>query len=71
MAAATRRLQKRYGDFDHFNRKNPFEELLFILCSVQTDEAKYRETFAALRRKFPRFADLGAAKTKEIANPPK
>ena len=62
-------LQKRYGDFAHYNRKNPFEELLFILCSVQTDEVKYRETFAALRRAFPRFADLGAAKANDIAKP--
>jgi endonuclease-3 len=36
---------------------------------VQTDEIKYRETFAALRRTFPRFADLGFASAKEIAKP--
>ena len=64
-----RRLKKRYGDFAHFNRENPFEELLFILCSVQTDEAKYRETFSALRRAFPRFDDLGAASDRAIAKP--
>jgi endonuclease III len=67
--AAARILKGRYANFDHYNRKNPFEELLFILCSVQTDEAKYRETFAALRGKYPRFADLGAANAKDIAKP--
>ena len=67
--ATARILKRRYADFDHYNRKNPFEELLFILCSVQTDEKKYRETFAALRRKFPRFADLGIASANEIAKP--
>lgn len=36
---------------------------------MQTDEIKYRETFAALRRTFPRFADLGFASAKEIAKP--
>jgi endonuclease-3 len=66
---AARILKRRYLDFDHYNRKNPFEELLFILCSVQTDETKYRETFAALRREFPRFSDLGRAKAKDIAKP--
>lgn len=66
---AARALQRRYGDFAHYNRKNPFEELLFILCSVQTDEKKYRRTFAALRRRFPRFDDLAAATRAAIARP--
>jgi endonuclease-3 len=62
-------LKHRYADFDHYNRKNPFEELLFILCSVQTNEAKYLRTFAALRREFPRFADLATANPSAIARP--
>ena len=48
---------------------NPLEELLFILCSVQTDEEKYRRTFAALRRAFPRFVDLASASARAIAKP--
>lgn len=39
MSAVARVLQKRYGDFDHHNRRNPLEELLFILCSVQCADA--------------------------------
>jgi endonuclease III len=62
-------LRKRYGDFAHYNRKNPFEELLFIVCSVQTDEKKYRETFASLRRSFPRFGDLAEARRANLAKP--
>jgi len=62
-------LRGRYKDFAHYNRRNPFEELLFILCSVQTDEKKYRETFASLRRKFPRFEGLGRASAGAIAKP--
>lgn len=64
-----RMLRQRYGDFAHYNRKNPFEELLFILCSIQTQESKYRKTYAALRRKFPRFAELAAATPSAIAGP--
>jgi len=30
---------------------------------------KHRETFAALRRTFPRFTDFGSASAKEIAEP--
>lgn len=62
-------LRKRYDDFGHYNRKNPLEELLFILCSVQTQESNYRKTFLALRRAFPRFEDLGNASPREIARP--
>jgi len=62
-------LRKRYGDFAHYNRKNPFEELLFILCSVQTQESNYRGTFAALRRAFPRFEGLTSATARSIAKP--
>ena len=28
-------LRKRYKDFGHYNRKNPLDELLLILCSVK------------------------------------
>ena len=62
-------LRKRYQDFAHHNRKNSLEELLFILCSVQTDEKKYRQTFGALRRAFPRFDDLASASAMAIAEP--
>lgn len=66
---AAQLLKRRYGDFAHYNRKNPFEELLFILCSVQTQESKYRKTYAALRRRFPRFEQLATARPSAIAKP--
>lgn len=62
-------LRRRYRDFAHYNRTNPFEELLFILCSVQTQESNYRRTFAALRRAFPSFDALASASREEIAKP--
>jgi endonuclease III len=64
-----RLLRSRYGDYAHYNRKNPFEELLFILCSVQTQETNYRRTFAALRRAFPCLEGLANATEKAIARP--
>ena len=62
-------LKARYADFAHHNRRNPFEELLFILCSVQTQESSYRRTFRALRRTFPRMTQLASASVEEIAAP--
>lgn len=57
----------RYHDWDHYNRKNPLEELLFILCSIQTNEDLYRDTFTALLRAYPTFAALAATPEIEIA----
>lgn len=62
-----RTLSLRYHDWDHYNRKNPLEELLFILCSIQTNEDLYRDTFTTLRRTYPTFGALAAASETEIA----
>ena len=61
-------LSQRYHDWEHYNYKNPLKELLFILCSVQTNEERYRYTHAALRRSYPTFKDLADAPETEIAD---
>jgi endonuclease III len=60
-------LQNRFGDWDHYNRRNPLHELLFIICSIQTNELLYRDTFALLRKRFPSMAALHAASEQDIA----
>lgn len=60
-------LSKRYGDCDHYNRANPLSELLFIICSLQTNEPLYRRTFAALRSEFRTFESLALAPERTIA----
>jgi len=60
-------LTRRYSDHAHGNRRNPLEELLFILCSIQTNEALYRESFQALMKAFPRFSLLAAATEKQVS----
>jgi len=64
-----RLLRERYGDHAHFNRKNPMEELLFILCSTKTQESSYRATYSALRGAFPTFSSLAEAPAEYIARP--
>lgn len=63
----SRLLARRYKNFDHYNRKNPLDELLFILCSTKTSELGYRETFRSLRRRFPSNRMLAAARIPEIS----
>jgi len=66
--SVARALSERYGDHAHGNKSNPLHELLFIICSVQTNEALYRSTYASLKSKFPTFRQLADAKEEEIAS---
>ena len=63
----SRLLSMKYEDWPHYNRKNPLDELLFIICSIQTNEDLYRLTFASLKARFPKFDSLAKAKEKQIA----
>ena len=59
-------LMDRYHDFNHYNRRNPLDELLFILCSVKRSEKVYLRAFKSLKQAFPRFKDLARASTEEL-----
>ncbi|MEW8280569.1 MAG: hypothetical protein AB2665_02215 [Candidatus Thiodiazotropha sp.] len=63
----SRLLSSEYGDWPHFNRKNPLDELLFIICSIQTNEDLYRLTFASLKAEFPTFDLLATANERQIS----
>lgn len=60
-------LKKRYRDFDHYNLKDPLDEMLFIICSTKTEEASYRNSFRALKESFPTHNAIAAADTGSIA----
>lgn len=61
-----RELRKRYKDFGHYNRKNPLDELLLILCSVKRGEKVYLRAFKSLKQTFPTFEKLNQASVKEL-----
>ncbi len=54
----TKKLKKEYKDFVHYNKKNPLDELVFILCSVKRSEKIYRNAFRTLKRAFPKYETL-------------
>ncbi len=62
----TRELRKSYKDFGHYNRKNPLDELLLILCSVKRGEKVYLRAFKSLKQAFPTFKKLNQASVKEL-----
>lgn len=61
-----RELRKSYKDFGHYNRKNPLDELLLILCSVKRGEKVYLRAFKSLKRACPTFEKLNQASVKEL-----
>jgi endonuclease III len=69
IAAVARILTRVYGDWDHNNKRNPLDELIFIVCSVQTTERGYERTFKSLRREFPTFDTLAEAPARYLAKP--
>jgi len=62
-------LKKRYRDFNHYNLKEPLDELLFIICSTKTGEASYRSTFRSLKETFPTHLRIAEAPAEYIARP--
>ena len=62
-------LKNRYRDFNHYNLKNPLDELLFIICSTKTGEASYRSTFRSLKETFPTHYQIAEAPAEYIARP--
>ncbi len=67
MSRCAVKLTATYGDHAHHNRRNPLDELLFIMCSVLTQEANYRRTHRALRVAFPTCESLAKASASEIS----
>ncbi len=62
-------LKKRYRDFNHYNLKDPLDELLFIICSTKTGETSYRSTFRSLKETFPTHLHIAEAPAEYIARP--
>jgi endonuclease III len=49
------------------NKRNPFNELLYIVLSSRTPPNRYQETYLALRRDFARADDLARVNAARIA----
>lgn len=59
-------LEVTYRSADLGNFEDPLEEAVYIMISRQTREEVYREVFAALRRRFPRWVDILASRRREL-----
>jgi len=62
-----RLLRQKYKDFAHHNKKNPLDELIFILFSVTKTEAIYTRTYKGYKKSFPKHTDILNTSIKDIA----
>jgi len=62
-----RKLKKEYKDFSHNNKKNPLDELVFILCSVKRSEQIYLKAYKTLKRSFPKYEMLAATPVRKLS----
>src|SRR5262245_20848549 len=60
-------LSSKYKDSRLGNKKNPLDELAYILLSSQTSEVKYQHVFRSFKARFPHWADVADATETEIA----
>lgn len=63
----TQLLVERFGRPLLGNKKNPFNELLFIILSSKTPPERYQEVYRQLRRFYPRVDDLSKTSWQEVA----
>lgn len=62
-------LQKEFLDFAHYNRQDPLDELLYIICSVKTTTEKLVVSYDAFRRAFPTYESIREASLDALAFP--
>lgn len=59
-------LSDQYGNPTLNNKPDPLDEIVFILLSEKTDEAKYTAAFDNLKKRFPRWDDVLSASAAEV-----
>lgn len=64
----TRALVAKFGRRTLGNKRNPFNELLFIILSSKTPPERYKLTYRALKDKYPSADRLARAKPAVIAS---
>jgi len=65
--SVTRALIAKFGRQTLGNKRNPFDELLFIILSSKTPPDRYKMTYRALKDKYPSADQLAHAKPTTIA----
>jgi endonuclease III len=65
-AVVADRLVAAYGVPSLGNLRDPVREIFYIVLSARTTDGQYRQTYRALRSRFPYLVDLAAAPLREV-----
>jgi endonuclease III len=60
-------LEGAYEESSLGNKRNPLDELIYIILSLQTNESRYQDVYRRFKARFPRWADLLCAARRDIA----
>jgi len=64
----TSALVNKYGKETLGNKKNPFNELLYIVLSSKTPPNRYKEVYRTLKRAYPKAENLALARWEDVAS---
>ena len=59
-------LARRYGNPRHGNKRNPLDELVYIVLSTRTGEAVFRGIYRDLKREFASWNDVHGQRVGEF-----
>jgi endonuclease III len=59
-------LSQRYGDPRHGNKRNPLDELVYIVLSTRTNQQVFRSVYSDLKRAFPSWDDVRGHRVAEF-----
>lgn len=65
--SVTEALLRKFGRPTLGNKRNPFNELLYIVLSSKTPPKRYQEVYRSLRRIYRRADELAKAEPKDVA----
>ncbi len=60
------KLERQYGSPRHGNKRDPLDELVYIILSTRTGEAVFRGIYRDLKRAFPSWDDVAARRVAEF-----
>lgn len=60
-------LIRRFGRQTLSNKRNPLDELWFILLSSKTPPSRYQDVYRRLKRNYPKSDDLATARWEDVA----
>lgn len=66
IASCCELLAQRYGNPRHGNKRDPLDELVYIILSTRTGEAVFRGIYRDLKRAFPSWDDVHGRRVAEF-----